>query len=136
MTLNHSFITQSCFPKEPQATPTEFTNSPISLRAQLGKEGKGTGDSEQTSPSCYPPASCPHPHPMTTTLSQQPALHLRRVLTWSRRFLPLQVSFYKETNVLIFLVFPAPLALGRGRDHVFPQSVWFSSLPWPVPASF
>lgn len=97
MTLNHSFITQSCFPKEPQATPTELTNAPIPLRAQLGKEGKGTDDAEQTSPSCYPPAGCPHPHPRTTAVSQQPALHLPPVCRLGHGgFCPCRCLFVKK----------------------------------------
>ena len=97
-TLNYSFIMQSCFPKEPKLHPQDAHKYPLCLQGHsLGGKDLETNEpqAEQpllqtTGPSCQPPASCPHPC-LPSALSKPLCVSL-----------PLQVSLYKETNLLTF----------------------------------
>lgn len=97
-TLNYSFIMQSCFPKEPKLHPQDAHKCPLCLQGHsLGGKDLETNEPQAdhpllqtTGPSCQPPASCPHPCP-PSALSQPLCVSL-----------PLQVSLYKEDNMLTF----------------------------------
>lgn len=65
VTLDRSFLTQSCLPQEPRALPQSAQMPPRHAPQGLswGKTTRGQMRSERTAPSRHRPAGCPHPRP-------------------------------------------------------------------------